>query len=101
MRNRYLYITLLALLGITPESMAQAKIQYAPRLVVSITIDQLRTDYIEAFAPLYGDDGFKRLLQQGLVFTNASYPFPPIDRASAVASVATGCTPYYHSIVGD
>lgn len=101
MRNRYLYITLLALLGITPESMSQAKIQYAPRLVVSITIDQLRTDYIEAFAPLYGDDGFKRLLQQGLVFTNASYPFTPIDRASAVASVATGCTPYYHSIVGE
>ena len=101
MRNKYLYITLLALLGITPETLAQNKIQYAPRLVVSITIDQLRTDYIEAFAPLYGNDGFKRLLQQGMVFTNASYPFMPIDRASAVASVATGATPYYHSIVGE
>ena len=44
MRNRYLYITLLAILGITPEMMAQSNIQFAPRLVVSITIDQLRTD---------------------------------------------------------
>ena len=85
MRNRYLYITLLAILGITPEMMAQSKIQYAPRLVVSITIDQLRTDYMEAFAPLYGNDGFRRLLQQGLVFPNASYPFSPIDRAAAAA----------------
>lgn len=101
MRNKYLYITLLSLVGITPELMAQSKIQYAPRLVVGITIDQLRTDYMEAFAPLYGNDGFKRLLQEGMVFYNASYPFSPIDRASASASVVTGVTPYYHSIVGE
>ena len=101
MRNKYLYITLLAVLGLTPEMLAQNKIQYAPRLVVNITIDQLRTDYMEAFAPLYGNDGFKRLLQQGMVFSNASYPFSPIDRASAVASVVTGVTPYYHSIVSE
>ena len=101
MRNKYLYITLLAILGITPEMMAQNKIQYAPRLVVNITIDQLRADYLEAFSPLYGTEGFKKLLQQGLVFYNSGYPFSPIDRASATASVATGTTPYYHSIVGE
>jgi hypothetical protein len=92
----------LAVLGFTPEMLAQSnKIKYSPRLVVNITIDQLRTDYLEAFAPLYSTDGFKRLLQQGLVFYNASYPFSPIDRASATATVATGVTPYYHSIVGE
>lgn len=101
MRNKYLYITLLALLGVTPESLAQSNLQYAPRLVVTVTIDQLRTDYLEAFAPLYGEDGFKRLMQQGRVFPNASYTFTPIDRASAVASLSTGVTPYYHSIVGE
>lgn len=101
MRNKYLYITLLAVLGFTPDILAQSKIQYAPRLVVNITIDQLRTDYMEAFSPLYGSGGFKRLLQQGLVFNYSSYPFSPIDRASAVASLATGVSPYYHSIIGE
>lgn len=101
MRNKYIYITLLAILGITPEMMAQNNIQHAPRLVVNITIDQLRSDYLEAFSPLYGADGFKKLLQQGLVFYNSNFPFSPIDRASATASVATGTTPYYHSIVGE
>ncbi len=101
MRNKYLYITLLALLGVTPESLAQSTIQYAPRLVVTVTIDQLRADYLEAFAPLYGEDGFKRLMKQGKVFSHVSYPFSPIDRASAVATLATGVTPYYHSIVGE
>ena len=101
MRNKYLYVTLLAILGITPEMMAQSKIQYAPRLVVTITIDQLRTDYMQAFSPLYATGGFKKLLQEGRVFANASYPFLPIDRASAAATLATGVTPYYHSIVGE
>jgi hypothetical protein len=103
MRNKYLYITLLAVLGITPEMLtAQTlKVKEVPQLVVSITIDQLRSDYLELFAPLYGEDGFKRLLQQGMVFNNAHYPFTPIDRASASASLTTGVTPYYHSIVGE
>ena len=100
-RNRYLYVTLLAVLGFQTDSLAQEKIKYAPRLVVNITIDQLRTDYLEAFTPLYGADGFKRLLMQGLVYENASYPFASIDRASAIASVFTGVSPYYHSIVGE
>ena len=101
-RNRYIYITLLAVLGFNMESVhAQEKIKYAPRLVVNITIDQLRSDYLEAFTPLYGQGGFKRLLAEGLVYDNASYPFANIDRASAISSVFTGVSPYYHSIVGE
>lgn len=102
MRNRYLYITLLAVLGFNAEEAgAQDSIRYAPRLVVSITIDQLRTDYLEAFAPVFGNDGFKRLLRDGLVYDNASYPFSKIDRASAISSVYTGVSPYYHGVVGE
>ena len=91
----------LAVLAFQTEAQGQEKIQYAPRLVVNITIDQLRTDYLKAFAPLYGADGFKRLLKEGLVYENASYPFSNIDRASAIASVITGVSPYYHSIIGE
>jgi len=100
-RNKYLYVTFLAVLGFHVDSMAQEKIKYAPRLVVSITIDQLRTDYLEAFSPLYCNDGFKRLMANGVVYENASYPFSTIDRASAISSVMTGVSPYYHSIIGE
>ncbi len=75
-------------------------LQPAPKLVVNITIDQLRTDYIEAFSPLYGQNGFRKLLSEGRVYEAASYDFAPVDRASAVASVSTGTTPYYNNIVG-
>lgn len=77
---------------------AKGKSPDAPRLVVNITIDQLRTDYLEAFMPLYGNAGFKRLLENGLVFSKASYPFLPVDRASAIAAVASGSVPYDNGI---
>ncbi len=93
MKNRYFYITLMSLLGLTAEAQT-------PRLVVNIHIDQLRTDFLESYAPLYGSDGFNRLLKDGLVFMNGSYNFSPVDRASAIASVQTGTSPYYHGITG-
>jgi len=72
----------------------------APRLVVSIAVDQLRSDYLEAFVPLFGEKGFKRLMSEGAVYTNVAYPFTPVDRASASAALSTGTTPYYNGIVG-
>lgn len=72
-----------------------------PRLVVNVVIDQLRTDYLEAFSPLYGESGFRRLMTQGRVYSQAEYPFASPDRASAVASLMTGATPYENGIVGE
>lgn len=72
-----------------------------PKLVVGLTIDQLRSDYIEAFSALYGERGFKRLMKEGRVYYNAEYDFVNVDRSSAVASIYTGTTPYYNGITGN
>ena len=45
--NRYLALIIAVLSGAEMQAF-----QLAPRLVVNITIDQLRTDYLEAFTPL-------------------------------------------------
>ena len=60
-----------------------------PRLVVHILVDQLRTDYLEAFSPLYGENGLKRLMTRGRYFPDARQAFKPVDRASATASMVT------------
>lgn len=96
--NKYISALILATLTGT-EAYAQS-LQVAPRLVVNISIDQLRTDYIEHFATLYSPNGFKKLLQQGAVYEAASYPFAPVDRSSAIAAISTGTTPYYNNIIG-
>lgn len=100
MRNKYLYITLLSILGLNAEAQEQL-IAQTPKLVVSITIDQLRTDYLETFSPLYSNDGLRRLLTEGKVFTNGTFNFTPVDRASAIASLHTGTSPYYHGITAE
>lgn len=73
----------------------------SPKLYINITVDQLRTDFLYEFSGLYGEDGFKRLLADGKVYPNAYYAFENIDRASAVAALATGTTPYVNGIVGE
>ena len=101
MRNKYLYITLLSVLALHAEAQGQKGTRQVPKLVVNITIDQLRSDYLELFAPTYGTDGFLRLMEQGVVFEQASYPFRDIDQASAISSVVSGTTPFYHTITGE
>lgn len=88
-------ITLLTLTGMQAQPSAST-----PKLVVGLTIDQLRTDYIEAFADLYGDKGFKRLWREGKVYLNGEYAFAGVDRASAAAAIYTGTSPSLNGIVG-
>lgn len=72
-----------------------------PKVVVSIVVDQLRSDYLEKFAHLYGEDGFKKLLNEGRVYTNGYFSHMAPDRSSGTASVYAGTTPYYHGITGN
>lgn len=100
MRNRYLYITLLSVLALHIEAQNQNGTKQVPRLVVNISIDQLDSDHLEWFAPVFGDEGFKKLISEGLVFEKAFFPFSP-DRASAISSIVTGSSPFYHQITGE
>lgn len=92
--NRYLAIIIAALTATEMQAF-----QLAPRLVVNITIDQLRADYMEAFAPLYRSGGLRKFMEQSVIYDAASYPYAPVDKASAVATLSTGTSPYYHGIV--
>ena len=88
-------ILVIALLGISTSAMHAGEV---PKVVVSIVVDQLRTDYLEKFADLYGEGGFKKLLAEGHVYTNGYFSHSTPDRSSATASVYAGCTPYYHGL---
>ena len=93
-KNRWFSLAILmALVSLDAQASAEQ-----PRLVVHILVDQLRTDYLEAFTPLYVEGGFKRLMSEGRYYTDAQQPFSPVDRASAAATVMTGTTPSDHGI---
>ena len=44
-----------------------------PKLVVMLTIDGLRGDFVTRFEGRFGAGGFKYLLDEGLHFSNAHY----------------------------
>ncbi len=98
MIRKYLTATILALAS--GNVIYSQEIMPKPRLVINIAIDQLRNDYIEALLPRYGENGFKKLYKNGVVYTDAHYSFAPIDRASAITAIATGTSPYDNSITG-
>ncbi|MDR1331696.1 MAG: alkaline phosphatase family protein [Tannerella sp.] len=74
--------------------------QQAPRLVVCITVDQLRGDYLEYFYHAFDEHGFKRLMNEGVVYHNVAFEFRNVDQASAFATLFTGANPNAHGITG-
>ncbi|MCD8183051.1 MAG: alkaline phosphatase family protein [Bacteroides sp.] len=90
-----------SILALTFGGLQAQPLPSAPKLVVTLTIDQLRTDYMEAFSSLYGEKGFKRLLREGKVFRQAEFPFNGTDRASAIATIYTGTTPSMNGIIAE
>ncbi len=90
---RKILTSLIAILAVTGIGAQQA-----PKLVVCITVDQLRGDYIEYFYNTFGERGFKRLLNEGVVYNNIRFEFSNVDQASAFATLFTGSNPCFHGI---
>ncbi|HQR35423.1 MAG TPA: alkaline phosphatase family protein [Blastocatellia bacterium] len=72
-----------------------------PRLVVGIVIDQFRADYLNRFSDLFGEGGFKRLLDGGARFTNANYIHTPTYTACGHATFMSGAPPAMSGIIGN
>ena len=92
-------IPLILLFLLTLPSALQARTEQRPKLVVSIVVDQLDSDCLERMFPSLGSDGLKRLWVDGYNRTNCTFDFEGADRASAVASIYTGASPFQHGIV--
>jgi hypothetical protein len=70
------------------------------RLVLLITIDQFRYDYLTRFREDYAA-GIKRLLTDGAVFTNANLEHYPTVTAIGHATMLSGATPAVSGIIGN
>ena len=78
----------------------QAQPPQQPKLVLAIVVDQFRFDYLTRFQSDF-TGGFKRLLEQGAVFTNANYDASPTVTAVGHSTFLTGATPALSGIVSN
>ncbi len=72
-----------------------------PKLVVGIVVDQMRYDYLTRFYNQFGDDGFKRLVEEGFNCKNNHFNYAPTSTGPGHTSVYTGTTPSVHGIIGN
>ncbi|NGM65683.1 alkaline phosphatase PafA [Sphingobacterium sp. SGR-19] len=72
-----------------------------PKLVVGLMVDQMRWDYLYRFADRYGDNGFKRMLNEGFSCENTLLNYIPTFTAIGHSSVYTGSVPSIHGIAGN
>ncbi|WP_026777054.1 alkaline phosphatase PafA [Polaribacter sp. Hel_I_88] len=99
MKNSIIYLFAIVILfsGFKSDSKNPEK----PKLVVGIVIDQMRYDYLTRFYNRYGENGFKRLLNNGFSLENAQYNYIPTYTAVGHTSIYTGTTPDNHGIISN
>ncbi|HUX59598.1 MAG TPA: alkaline phosphatase family protein [Bacteroidales bacterium] len=72
-----------------------------PRLVIGIVVEQLKYDQLEKFRDKLGENGIKRLINEGTYFKNASFEYMLTQSAPGHATISTGAEPSYHGITSD
>ena len=72
-----------------------------PKVVIGIVVDQMRWDYLYKFYPLYGNGGFKRLLNNGYVCQNTMVNYLPSHTAPGHTAIYTGSVPSIDGIAGN
>ena len=72
-----------------------------PKLVVAITVDQMRADYLTRYSNGFGEKGFKRFFRVGFIGMDHHFSYAPTYTGPGHASIATGTTPAVHGIIGN
>ena len=88
---------LLAAFFLLPHAAAQE----APRLVLQITVDQLRGDLPTRYYERLGEGGFRYLLEEGVVYRNAHHAHANTETIVGHTTLATGAHPAGHGMVGN
>ena len=76
-------------------------IRTTPKLVVGVVVDQMRYDYLTRFYDKFGNEGFRRLLDEGFNCKNNHFNYAPTTTGPGHTSVFTGTTPATHGVIAN
>jgi predicted AlkP superfamily pyrophosphatase or phosphodiesterase len=82
-------------------SLAVQAAEHRPRLVLQITVDQLRGDMPGRYADRLAEGGFRYLMEKGTWYIDAHYQHANTETAVGHATLATGADPSRHGIVAN
>jgi predicted AlkP superfamily pyrophosphatase or phosphodiesterase len=90
-----------ALLLASVHSGHAAEMAPAPRLVLQITVDQLRGDLPRRYLTHMGRGGFRYLLENGVVYADAHHAHANTETIVGHVTLATGAHPSAHGLIGN
>ncbi|HET7537078.1 MAG TPA: alkaline phosphatase family protein [Candidatus Didemnitutus sp.] len=91
----------IAALGLVAGLIGQSRAAEQPALVVVISIDQFRYDYLERFRPYFGPGGFNLLLEHGADYTDAHHRHSITKTGPGHALMLTGVHADVNGIIGN
>jgi predicted AlkP superfamily pyrophosphatase or phosphodiesterase len=91
-------LSLAALLALAL-SRPHAALATPPRLVVLVAIDQLPREYLDRFATLFGDGGFRRVLAEGADYRACHHDYLGTFTGPGHSVMLTGAYPVHTGIV--
>ena len=72
-----------------------------PKLILGLVIDGLTENWIQQNWDLLGEGGFKKILRNGVQYTQAEIPHMLSGSAPSLATLSTGTLPATHGIIAD
>lgn len=72
-----------------------------PKLILQVTVDQLRGDLPTRYYEQLGEGGFKYLWETGIVYRNAHHAHANTETIVGHATLATGTHPSVHGMIGN
>jgi len=72
-----------------------------PKLILQVTVDQLRGDLPTRYYDRLGDGGFRYLWESGIVYRNAHHAHANTETIVGHATLATGAHPATHGMIGN
>jgi len=80
---------------------AASPMPHRPRLILQITVDQLRGDEPLRYRDRFGEGGFRYLLDHGAWYAAASHPHSHTETVVGHTTLATGAYPSRHGMIGN
>ena len=101
LRQTMISISALTLLAAGAATNALAQEPGKPKLILQITVDQLRGDMPSRYYDRFGEGGFRYLMENGTVFQDAQHSHANTETIVGPVTLATGAVPAAHGMIGN
>jgi predicted AlkP superfamily pyrophosphatase or phosphodiesterase len=101
--NRVSSVVMIAFVLLAAWNVADAAAQAKGdvKLVLQVTVDGLRGDLLNRYGDRFAEGGFRYLMKEGTVYTNAHYQHANTETIVGHTILATGAFPSDHGMIGN